>query len=212
VSQPEGEREIIGFGLPMSSDGVTIDETWDALGMRATGSHDVILDDVFVADAQITARRPWDRLDAPLIVALAHAIPIISAVYLGVLTSIRDAAVSAATGKSDLASIHLAGQLDTACQSARWNLVGALADLGPDPAAELHSFTIVQQAKHAVLTAGRDIIPAGMELVGGAAYRKGHHIERAVRDSLASTFHPVGPEATLIHVGQSVLGLDATRL
>ena len=214
VERDGAEPEIIGFGLPLSSPGVTVVGTWDALGMRATGSHDIVLDDVFVADAQVTARRPWDRLDPPLIVALAHAIPIISAVYLGILESLRDDAITVAlaAGRRDAAAVHLAGRLDTACRTARWSLAGALADIGEDPAPELATFTTVEQAKHAVLAAGKEVVEAALELAGGVAYRKGHRMERAVRDSFAAVFHPVGPAATLVHVGAVALGVDAARL
>src|SRR5262245_22570516 len=45
----DGEApEAIGIGVPASADGVKIIETWDALGMRGTGSHDVEFTDVFV--------------------------------------------------------------------------------------------------------------------------------------------------------------------
>ena len=39
---------VLQFGVPMNAQGVSIVETWDTLGMRGTGSHDVVLDDVFV--------------------------------------------------------------------------------------------------------------------------------------------------------------------
>ena len=42
----------------MKSPGVSIVETWDTLGMRGTASHNVKLENVFVADAAIAARRP----------------------------------------------------------------------------------------------------------------------------------------------------------
>ena len=45
----EGE-ESTGRFLVRKSDRVHIDETWNSLGMRATGSHDVILDEAFVAE------------------------------------------------------------------------------------------------------------------------------------------------------------------
>jgi alkylation response protein AidB-like acyl-CoA dehydrogenase len=45
-------RIVLAVGIPMSSEGVRIVENWDALGMRGTSSHDVYLDNVFVADSQ----------------------------------------------------------------------------------------------------------------------------------------------------------------
>src|SRR5690606_8122225 len=41
------------FLVQTGSPGVTVVETWDALGMRATGSHDLVLEDVFVEDGDL---------------------------------------------------------------------------------------------------------------------------------------------------------------
>ena len=37
----DGRVEVLMFGLPMTTEGVDIIETWDTLGMRATSSHDI---------------------------------------------------------------------------------------------------------------------------------------------------------------------------
>ena len=54
---PKDGPTVLQFGVPMNAQGVSIVETWDTLGMRGTGSHDVVLDGVFVPDAAIAARR-----------------------------------------------------------------------------------------------------------------------------------------------------------
>ena len=43
------------FLVRAGSDGLRIEEGWDHLGLRASGSHDVVLDDVFVPDEQVGA-------------------------------------------------------------------------------------------------------------------------------------------------------------
>src|SRR5690606_3808699 len=53
---PDG-REVLHFALPLDAPGVQIKDNWRALGMRGTGSNDVVLDGAFVADAAIAARR-----------------------------------------------------------------------------------------------------------------------------------------------------------
>ena len=40
--------EVLHVAIPFDSEGVKMVNTWNALGMRGTGSHDVILDEVFV--------------------------------------------------------------------------------------------------------------------------------------------------------------------
>src|SRR5690606_8167602 len=53
-----GERRVLNMSVPVTADGVEIIETWDTMGMRGTGSHDVQLTDVFVSDAQVAGNRP----------------------------------------------------------------------------------------------------------------------------------------------------------
>jgi alkylation response protein AidB-like acyl-CoA dehydrogenase len=55
---PDGPT-MLQFGIPMNGEGVTIRETWDTMGIHGTGSHDVLLDDVFVPDA--SRRQPLLR-------------------------------------------------------------------------------------------------------------------------------------------------------
>lgn len=43
VEEEDGSATVIHFGLPMNSDAVSIVDTWQVLGMRATGSNDVII-------------------------------------------------------------------------------------------------------------------------------------------------------------------------
>jgi len=60
----DDETPLIGtFLVPASAQGIRIEETWDQLGMRATGSHDAILEDVFIpADYAVDIRTPkgWE--------------------------------------------------------------------------------------------------------------------------------------------------------
>ncbi|MGA3882470.1 acyl-CoA dehydrogenase, partial [Bacillus pumilus] len=46
----EGEEAIGFFLLHRETEGVSIEETWNVGGMRGTESHDLILDQVKVAD------------------------------------------------------------------------------------------------------------------------------------------------------------------
>src|SRR5690606_39224408 len=50
VAARNGEH-VSQFLVPATVDGLTVEETWDSLGMRATASHDLHLDVVVPADA-----------------------------------------------------------------------------------------------------------------------------------------------------------------
>ncbi|MFT7648957.1 MAG: alkylation response protein AidB-like acyl-CoA dehydrogenase [Candidatus Poriferisodalaceae bacterium] len=69
VSKPREQRTAdveLCFVL-VNRDDVTIDDTWDTLGMRGTGSHDVVLDDMYVPDmwAGVVANKAFPLPDTP---------------------------------------------------------------------------------------------------------------------------------------------------
>jgi alkylation response protein AidB-like acyl-CoA dehydrogenase len=56
--EEEGEvGTVLHFGIPMNSPHVKVLDTWRTLGMRGTGSHDVMIDGHVVPEAAVPARR-----------------------------------------------------------------------------------------------------------------------------------------------------------
>jgi alkylation response protein AidB-like acyl-CoA dehydrogenase len=206
IGQAGDGAEVIGFGLPLSAEGVTLDETWDAAGMRGTGSHDLVLDNVFVAEAQVTARRTWGQLDRPLLVASLHAWPVIYATYLGIAEGLIETIV--AGGKLGPASARLLGEADLHLRSAAWALEGVVADLGTDPEPETANFVALQQMKGIVTNACQRVAVIASELAGGGAYARRGPVDRMLRDLRAAGFHVYPPETALLHAGQHRLGLE----
>jgi alkylation response protein AidB-like acyl-CoA dehydrogenase len=200
IGSPAPGAEVIGFSAPLNGPGVTIDPTWDAAGMRGTGSHDLVFDDVFVAEKQVSARRKWGELDRPLLVASVHAWPVVYATYLGVAQGLAEAALT--TGKATSESAAQVGLMEYHLRTARWAIEGALAELGPDPEPSLENFVAVQLAKRAVTVAGQQIATTATELAGGRAYARRGSIDRMIRDLRASTYHPYPPDTVLLHAGQ----------
>jgi alkylation response protein AidB-like acyl-CoA dehydrogenase len=210
VGGPAPGNEVIAFGLPLSAEGVRVEETWDSVGMRGTGSHDIVLEDVFVAEGQVSARRTWGLLDRPLLVASAHAWPVVAATYLGVAEGLVELVTG--TGRVGSGSDRLVGQLEHAVRTAGWVLDGAIAELGDDPDPTLDTFVTVQHAKRAVALACQEVAAVAPELAGGGAYARRGAVDRMVRDLGGIRFHPYGPEARLVHAGRHRRGLDRVDL
>ena len=125
-----GERRVLNLAVPVRADGVRIIETWDTLGMRGTGSHDVEFTDVFVPADKVLANRPYGVVDPPLQAIISNAFPVITAVYLGVAEAARAHAVDAiaSTAKADDPSIQrMVGLMDHKLRTCAWALDGALA-------------------------------------------------------------------------------------
>ncbi len=200
IGSPTPGADVIGFSAPLHGPGVTVDPTWDAAGMRGTGSHDLVFDDVFVAEKQVSARRKWGELDRPLLVASVHAWPVVYATYLGVAEGLAEAALT--TGKASAESAPQVGTMEFHLRAARWAIDGALADIGPDPEPTIENFVAVQLAKRAVTVACQQGAATATELAGGRAYARRGPIDRMIRDLRAATYHPYPPGTVLLHAGQ----------
>jgi acyl-CoA dehydrogenase len=206
-----GERRVLNLAVPVSAEGVRMVETWDAHGMRGTGSHDVELNDVFVPADKVLANRPWGVVDAPLQAIIANAFPVITAVYLGVAESARDHAVAAIaeTAKADDPSVQRTiGLIEHHLRTCAWALDGALAVVGDDPTPSHDCVAAVMSAKRTVAIAGLEACELAMDVVGGPAFARSHPIEQSVRDMRGARFHPFTPEETLAHAGRLALGKD----
>jgi alkylation response protein AidB-like acyl-CoA dehydrogenase len=206
---PERGLRVLNMAVPLSSPGVEVIESWDAMGMRGTASNDVALNDVFVPDERVLADRPHGVVDPPLQVILSVAFPIISAVYLGIAEGARDHVVALLDGRRDDVVVQRQlGLIDARLRVAGWALEGALRSVGDDPQPSMATVADVMAMKREVALAGIEVCDLAMELAGGSAYFKGSPIERAYRDIRAAKFHPFTPEATLVHAGRLALGLD----
>lgn len=207
---PEQGRRVLNMAVPFASEGVTVADNWDTLGMRGTASNDIDLVDVFVPEEKVLANRPWGVLDPPLQVISSIAFPIVTGAYLGVAEAAYDAAVAAASRRAtDPVAQRQVGVMRSRLQVARWALDGALALVGDDPGPSYETVLAVMAAKAEVARAGIEVCDLAMEVAGGPAFFKGSVIERAYRDIRAVKFHPFTPEDTLLALGRDALGADA---
>lgn len=204
---PEQGLRALTMSVPLAADGVTVHDNWDSLGMRGTGSNDVTLEDVFVPDAAVGADRPHGVLDPPLQIIASIAMSIISATYLGVAEGAYNAALAAVAPKAtDPGVQRQVGLMAQRLKVAAWAVDGALATVTDDPTPSMETVAAVMAAKREVGEAGIAVCDIAMELAGGQAYFKGSPIERAYRDIRAIKFHPLQPEAALLHAGRVALG------
>lgn len=203
LGEPGPDAVVLHAGVPLSAEGVSIVETWDTLGMRGTASHDLVFDGVFVPAEKVVGRRPYGVLAGPLLAAAIHFAPIAGAAYLGVARGACEEAarVVARRGEPSDADLRRIGDMRARLRVARWGLLGAVAEIGDDPALDDATLATVMTAKrHAVLEA-RAVVDIAMEVVGGPAFFRSSPLERAYRDVRGGPFHPLTPEATLTFLG-----------
>jgi len=144
---------------------------------------------VLVPDDRVLANRLYGVIDPPLQVIASIAMPIISAVYLGVAETAFAAATAVAKADD-----------------------GALAAVGDDPEPSVNRVAAVMAAKREIALAGIEVCDLAREVAGGAAFYKGSVIERCYREIRAIKFHPLTPEQTLIHAGRFALGPSVDQL
>ena len=205
--------QVARFVVP-KSERVEIVETWDAMGMRATGSHDIVLHDVQVGEDRMLGRSDSTKLRSKGPVN-AWFMLVISAVYVGVAGAALDAAaryaqerVPTALGKpiATLEGIqrHL-GQAELLLQQARLPLyhLADVWDRHPDRQMDLGPAIIA-----AKVTAANNVIQAVdhcMRVVGGAGMTRALPLERYYRDVRGGLTHPVNEDQALIMFGQLAL-------
>jgi acyl-CoA dehydrogenase len=216
-------RVVLAVSIPTRGEGVQVVETWDTLGMRGTASHDVQLDDVYVGEAQVAARRPWGRLDPVLRNAAIHFAPTVAAVYYGIAAGARDEAIRTIQRRQrgdgqpiaeDPSVQRTVGLAEAKLRSSWWSLVGALNELGDDYSYALDDRNVntMMLAKREVVTAAVEIVDLAMQAVGGASYFRRSPLERAYRDVRAGLYHPVPPEKMLSFGGRYALGLPVDQI
>jgi alkylation response protein AidB-like acyl-CoA dehydrogenase len=99
----EGGPKIVHGFLPRGSGGCSIVETWDTLGMRATRSDDVRLDNAFVPDQYVARIVPAGAMDEFVLAMFAWADLAWANIYCGIAKRAIDLAVSGARSKTSLA-------------------------------------------------------------------------------------------------------------
>jgi alkylation response protein AidB-like acyl-CoA dehydrogenase len=213
VLETEGEPPtVLHFGVPMSSPAVKVQNNWRVLGMRGTGSNDVVIDGHIVPEAAVAARRKAGEWDPLFHIIATIAFPLVYSVYLGVAESARDIALGVAKKKKpDQHMIQLAGRMDTELAAAKlardWML--AAVRLDAPSAGTVNQVMMGRQlcARHAIAA-----VELAMELAGGAGFYRATGLERRFRDIQAARYHPLqaGPQAQ--YAGSIALGLPVERV
>jgi acyl-CoA dehydrogenase len=207
VEEKDGKKEVMHLPIAMTAEGVTIQDTWHTIGMRATGSHDLTLEDVFVADAAVAVRRPVGLWHPSLHLVAMIALPLIYSVYTGVAEAARDLAMRSAQKKRDEALVQFqAGEVENQLAGAQIALQ-RMIDIGStgQPGEETTSQTIT--CRTLIVRAVLETVERSFELAGGGAFYRKAGMERLLRDIQGARFHPVQEPLQKQYTGRLALGL-----
>ena len=207
---PADGAQVLHFAVPFAAKGVSLADDWHALGMRATGSQTIVLEDVFVPDEAISLRRPRGKFHPAWNVILTVALPLIMSVYAGV----ADAAATigrdlARRRRNDPTVPYLLGELANRLATVRLavdDMVRRANDFDFAMALDVADAVLVRKtiAADAVLATAEK----ALEAAGGAGFYRTAGLERLLRDAHAAQFHPLSAKRQQRFTGRIALGLD----
>jgi alkylation response protein AidB-like acyl-CoA dehydrogenase len=210
---PEHGAQVLHFPVPMSAEGVSLAGDWDTLGMRATGSQTIILENVFMPDEAVVLRRERGPYHPAFSVILTVALPLIMSAYLGAAEAAAAIAVGQAEKRTgDEVTPYLIGEMTNCITTARLavaDLVVLANDLDFEPSADLTSRVLVRKtiAANAVTATAEK----ALEATGGAGFYRHLGLERLLRDLHAAQFHPMQEKRQHRFTGRLAMGLDPIR-
>jgi alkylation response protein AidB-like acyl-CoA dehydrogenase len=192
----EDEPRVGAFVVPAGAPGLRIEETWAQLGMRASGSHDVLLEDVDIPFENAAELKAPQARAEPDPIAMAWVAVLFSTVYDGAARAGRDWFLRFLRQRKPsnlgaaLATLprmqEAVGEIDSALYASRV-LLGNLAervDHGdtPHPQESLY-------VKHNVTKNALDTVSKALELSGNPGLAQANPLERHYRDVQCARVH-----------------------
>ena len=213
VLEEDGQESmVLHFGIPMNSPHVRIDPVWRTLGMRGTGSHDVLIEGHVIPETAVALKRKAGEWH-PLFHTIATlAFPLVYAAYLGVAESACGIAIELARKRrADHNVTQLIGRMQTelaGAQMAHRHMVEAAT--GVTTSAETVNDVMI--GKRLVTEHGIRAVELAMEAAGGPGFYRSQGLERRFRDIQGARYHVLqaGPQATF--AGALALGLPVDKI
>lgn len=209
--------------VPRDTPGVVVHEDWDALGMRASGSNSVTLQDVKLPATALRGGFPAGQLTAGymernLTAGLFHA-----SASLGIAEAAhengvaRHAAKQPASMSSRTLTLAAENAIDVSAIRAVFGRAAEMIDSYYHCCADSDGsfeeltplFAEVQAAKTFVNQAAARVVDRALTLSGGAGYMSKHPLSRAYRDVRAGAFmQPLSDTRAYDFIGQIALQLE----
>lgn len=208
--------QVGNFLIKREREGVSIDETWDSIGMAATGSHDLVLEDVHVdREDLVEYLTPGNK---PVAGWLLH----IPACYLGIAQAAQAYAVEFATRYSpssikgtisDIPAVkQKIGEMELRILESKSFLytVAKKWDKSDD---ETRQFMRPElgAVKLSVVNKALEIVDLAMRIVGARSLSKQNPLQRYYRDVRAGLHNPPMDDMTITQLANTSIGKKAQK-
>jgi len=215
IDAADGEPPRVGNFMVLRDDpGLQIEETWDSLSMRSTGSHDVVLEGVQLPADRMLTGRPLASGDSRGGAGLAWFALGLCAVTIGVTTAARDYAVAYARERTPNSNRTIKEYPGVRTRIARIELMIHRSRALMDDACRawesrdrtgLPPLDRVAIAKVDTLNNCIEAVDLAMRVVGGVSLQKRRPIERYYRDVRAALHNPPLEDRALEMIARTAL-------
>jgi len=202
------EPEKVSQFLVPAGEGLRVEPTWDALGMRATASHDLHVDVTVPSGALLGGVEGLALVVAQL--APHWMVASYAAVYVGVARASVDAAIEHVNERklAHLPAIRARiGRADAAVAAAHLAVLEAARRVDAAPG-DTETNRWVWRAKLLAGTTAAEVAASMLEAAGTSAMRRGHPLERLYRDARAGSLQPATSDVCADWLGVDALGGD----
>lgn len=220
--QEEGQPPRIGdFLTPCDAPGVRVEETWNGLALRASGSHDLVLEGAMLpADALLGAREPGQP-DPRAALGLPWGSLTLAAVYTGVALAASDeinrfAATRAPTalgkpiGELPTVRLHL-GEIEALLLASRRVMYGLAEDWVTSPDSRPRLRQEAPLVKTITTANAARVTDLAMRIAGGHGLQRGLRLERLFRDARAGLVNAPTEDVVLQNAGKAAVDAAAKQ-
>jgi alkylation response protein AidB-like acyl-CoA dehydrogenase len=208
AARSEGDDAVVSYFLVPAGEGITVEQTWDPLGMRATASNDVHLDLVTPRDSLLGGIEGLTLL-------LAQVMPQwLVASYAAVYAGVAQACVSAAAEYLRARNLaHLpavrarVGRADAQVAATR-EVVRTMAKAVDGAPGTPETNRWVWRAKLVAGDTAQQVAASLLEACGTGATRRGEELERLFRDARCGALQPATSDVCADWLGLVALGSD----
>lgn len=205
----EETNDVAFFLIPRDSDGVSIKETWDSVAMRASGSHDLVLENVSIPLDYLT-----EKLSNRKKAATGYLLHI-PACYLGIAEAAKREAVLFAKNYTpnslsqpifELPAIqHKLGEIELKLMQSR-HFLYSVAKMWDESSPEIQNQMGPElgAVKLAVTNQAVEIVDLAMRIVGARSLSEKSPLQRYYRDVRAGLHNPPMDDMTLMLLAKRI--------